>query len=104
MAKQANRDCPTTVRLTEAQRMATEARAAVAGTSLSKYIAEVLAGEAQRPRPTLASAGALIAASRALMDVSDRAGIDADTRVFVQHQVQLVFEILRQHGHQGYLK
>jgi len=104
MAKQANRDCPTTVRLTEAQRSATEARAAAAGTSLSKFIAEVIAGEVQRPRPTLASAGALMAVGRAFMNVSDNAGIDADTRVFVQRQVRLVFEILRQHGHQGYVK
>lgn len=104
MAKQANRDRPTTVRLTDAQRSATEARAAAEGRSLSKYIEGILADEVQRPRPTLASAGALLAVCRALIDVSDHRGIDTDTRLFVRRQVKLVFEILRQHGHQGYLK
>lgn len=96
------RNFPTTVRLTASERAAVEAKAAAEGKAISKYIEGVLLGEVHRPRPTLAAAAALLSICRALVDAAGRGTVDEETSSFVRDQAALVFELLRQHGHEGY--
>lgn len=102
MKKQMKRDAPTSVRLTADDKIAIQARAAAEGKAVSKYIEGILLGEVQRPRPTLAAAGSLMSICRALMNAVETGTCDAGTRAFAQTQAELLFELLRQHGHEGY--
>lgn len=102
MEEPIKRDFPTTVRLTASERAAVETKAAAEGKAISKYIEGVLLGEVHRPKPTLAAAGALLAICRALVDAADRGLLDEETSSFVSDQAALLFELLRQHGHEGY--
>lgn len=95
------RTCSVALRLTDAEKLQIEARAAAEGKAPSAYMRDILLGEARRPLPTLAAASSLLAICRALTDAAERHEIPNEVQQFVRQQADLVFELLRQHGHRG---
>lgn len=90
-----------TVRMTPNGLEAINALAAIAGVSNSRYVETLLNGEVERPRPTLAAAGALLSICSALIHAARREEIDATTHAFVLQQAKLVISILKAHGDRG---
>lgn len=96
------RDAVVAVRLTASEKQRLEARAALHGGPLSDYLRDVLLGHAGRPLPNLAAAGELLAICQTLVDaVETGAGVSPQLKQFAQERAEIVFEILRQHGHGG---
>lgn len=92
------------VRLTAAEKQQLEARAAIYGGSLSDHMRDVLLGHAARPLPNLAAAAELLAICHTLVDaVESGAPIPHELKDFARERAEMVFEILRQHGHRGTL-
>jgi hypothetical protein len=85
------------VRLTSAERADVTALAAVEGKSVSAYIRDRLQGARNRPRPTLAAAGALLAICDALWAAAAKADIDEPTRDLIAEQARLVIGIIQLH-------
>lgn len=96
------RDEVVAVRLTASEKQRLEARAALHGGPLSEYLRDVLLGHASRPLPTLTAAAELLAICQTLVDASENgAGVSPQLKQFAQERAEVVFEILRQHGHGG---
>ena len=102
MVEMAKRGAVISVRVTADERLAVEALAAISGMAPSRYVQALLQEETVRLRPTLAAAGSLLAICSALIECLDANGVNDATRSVVTHQAQLVFAILKIHGHVGH--
>lgn len=101
MNEQANRKTAVAVRLTESEKLQIDAQAATEGKATSAYIRDVLLAKPRRPLPNLAGAGSLLAICQALVHAAERQECPNHIGQFAREQAELVFEILRQHGHRG---
>jgi len=96
------RDEVVAVRLTGSEKRRLEARAALYGGPLSDYLRDVLLGHAGRPLPNLAAAGELLSICQTLVDAAESSvGVSPQLKQFARERAEMVFEILRQHGHGG---
>ncbi|WP_296721983.1 hypothetical protein [Erythrobacter sp.] len=102
MTGDTKRDCSVAVRLNADEKLRIAARAACEGLAISPHIRRVLLGQTSRPLPTLAASAELLAICQALVRVADGTEpVADDIRQFVFERAEMVFEILRQHGHSG---
>lgn len=99
------RDEVVAVRLTASEKQWLEARAAIFSGSLADHMRDVLLGHAaRRPLPNLAAAAELLAICQTLVDaVESSERIPRELKEFARERAEMVFEILRQHGHRGTL-
>lgn len=96
------RDEVVSMRLTASEKQMLEAKAAIYGGSLSDNARDVLLAHAARPLPNLAAAAELLAICQTLIDaVEAGAGVSPQLKQFARERAEMVFEILRQHGHKG---
>lgn len=99
-----HRSCSVAVRLTEDEKLAINARAACTGEAPSAYIRRILLGHASRALPNLAAAAELLAICQTLVDaVESSERVPRELKEFAGQRAEMVFEILRQHGHRGTL-
>lgn len=104
MTDNEKRDEVVSMRLTSSEKQMLEAKAAIYGGSLSDHARDVLLAHAARPLPNLAAAAELLAICQTLVDaVESSERIPRELKKFAQERAELVFEILRQHGHRGTL-
>jgi hypothetical protein len=98
-------NCSISIRLTDGEGLKIRALAACDGKKPSPYIRQILLEHISRPRPNLAAASELLAICQALLEVAEGGTpLTTDTRQFILERAEMVFEILRLHGHQGSLQ